>query len=41
MFDFEDQGLYLLVVPMDTANSEDNISKDVLVEETDPLVSIS
>ena len=41
MSDFEDQGLFSDGEPMDTTSSEDNISKDVLEEETDLLVSIS
>ena len=40
MSEFEDQGLYSSGVPLDTTNSEDNVFKDILVEETDTLVSI-
>ena len=40
MSDFEDEGLYSSGAPVDTYDSKDNVSKDVLVEETDLLVSI-
>ena len=40
MSHFEDQSLFSPEVPVDTADFEDNIFKDVLDEETDPLVSI-
>ena len=39
MYDFEDQSLYSPGVHVDTTDSEDKVSKDFLVEETDLLVS--
>ena len=38
--DFKDQDLYFPGVPIDIADSENNISKGILVEYPDLLVSI-